>query len=165
MLKPFKILDSIVEKSSSYLLVIAVLSMLGLSISTIVLRWFSVSFLWVEPLTRHLVFLSAFLGGVIATGRKNHIGIDVIGKYFEAKKNHQALGVIEKIISLSCFIALVWLIMACYQFTIVEAEYGKVAFLGIHSKYLVAIAPFGFSLIAYRFLYLFLSSFETRESK
>lgn len=138
--------------------------MLSLSILTIVMRWFDQAFLWSEPVTRHLVFLSAFLGGVIATGRRNHIGIDIIGKYFESHKNEVALLWIRRIVSLASFCVLVWLIHACYKFTLVEAEYGKIAFLGIHSKFLVAISPFGFSLIAYRFFYLFIESFSSEHT-
>jgi TRAP-type C4-dicarboxylate transport system permease small subunit len=35
-----------------------------------------------------------------------------------------------------------------------EMEFGKVEFLGIKSGYLVTIIPFGFALIAFRFLVL-----------
>ena len=58
--------------------------MLFFSVLTILLRWFGQSLEFVEPFVRHLVFLSTFLGGVLATGRGTHIGIDIIGKLLES---------------------------------------------------------------------------------
>ena len=69
--------DKFIEKISISLLVVCVLSMLLLSVLNIFLRWFNTTLFWVEPLVRHLVFLSAFLGGVLATGNRSHIGIDI----------------------------------------------------------------------------------------
>ena len=39
-----------------------------------------------------------------------------------------------------------------------ELEFGKAVFFGIHSGVLVGIIPFGFSLIGFRFLNLFIQS-------
>jgi TRAP-type C4-dicarboxylate transport system permease small subunit len=153
-----KKIDSFVESFASWFLIFAVSGMLSLAILNIVLRWFSVTLLWVEPLIRHLVFLSAFMGGTIATGRKTHIGIDILGKYFESKKMMNAHAWVGRIIALVSFFTLVVLIKAGIDFVSVEAQYGKVVFLGIHGKYLVSIIPFGLTLIAYRFFYLFVSS-------
>ena len=59
--------------------------MMILSITGIVLRWFNIAFLWIDPLVRHLVFICTFLGGAIATGRGTHIGIDIIGRLLESR--------------------------------------------------------------------------------
>ena len=61
--------------------------MLLLSVINIFLRWGEMTPYWVEPLVRHLVFLSAPLGGVIATGRRNHIGIDILQRWLEGSEN------------------------------------------------------------------------------
>lgn len=165
-MKPFELLDKWVEKFSSGLLIVSVFGMLILSVLTIVLRWFNISFLWFEPFVRHLVFLSAFLGGVLATGRKTHIGIDILGKYLESKKSKVMHEWVGRVISLASFITLIWLVKeSAIGFVEMEAEYGKPHFLGIHSKYLVSIIPFGCSLIAYRFFYLFISSFSKNEKE
>ena len=63
--------------------VICLWAMLIISTLSIFLRWFQVSFLWTDPLVRHLVFITAFLGGSLATGANNHIRIDLAGKLFE----------------------------------------------------------------------------------
>lgn len=164
MIGILKAIDRAVEKFSGYTLVICVLTMLFFSVLTIVLRWFNTSFHWSEPFIRHLVFLSAFLGGVIATGRKTHIGIDIFGKYLESKKAWTAHLWVNRVISLASFGTLMWLIYASFNFIAVEAKYGKVIFLGVHSKFLVSIIPFGFGLIGYRFLFLFVNSFFEKES-
>lgn len=155
-----KKIDSLVESYASWFLIFAVSGMLSLAILNIVLRWFSVTLLWVEPLIRHLVFLSAFMGGTLATGRRTHIGIDILGKYFESKNMMNAHAWVGRIISLVSFFTLVLLIKAGIDFAAVEAKYGKIVFLGIHGKYLVSIIPFGLSFIAYRFFYLFVSSWQ-----
>ncbi len=140
------------------------MSMLLISVMSIILRWFSLSLHWTEPLVRHLVFLSTFLGGALATGRGTHIGIDIIGKYFEAKKlDHLAIWS-NRLITLSSFCTLVWLTKSSLDFMTIELKYGKPVFWGISSGYLVGIIPFGFTIIGYRFFFLFLSSFFTENS-
>lgn len=126
----------------------------------IALRWMHISFLWFDPLIRHLVFLSAFMGGVVATGRKTHIGIDIIGRYFESQKKKEASRWVERITSVTSLLTLALLTKFSLDFVSLEAKYGKDVFLGIHSKFLVAIIPLGMSLMAYRFFHLFISSFS-----
>lgn len=152
-------IDELIEKLSSWGLVFCVFAMLSISVLSIVLRWFSTSLHWSEPFVRHMVFLSTFLGGVIATGRGTHIGIDIIGKWCEGKGKEILVVWIRRIISLASFCTLAWLVYASYDFMKIELKYGREVFWGISSGFLVGIIPFGFSLIAYRFLWLFLSSF------
>ena len=73
MIKILKHIDDFIESISKSGLVICIALMLGLTLVNIVLRWFGHTWLWVEPLVRHLVFVCAFLGGALATGSKNHI--------------------------------------------------------------------------------------------
>lgn len=161
-MKLFKLLDQLIEKISTWTLLVSVLAMLTLSVLAIVLRWFNLTLHWIEPFVRHLVFLSTFLGGVLATGRGTHIGIDILGKYLESINSDSLYTWIRRVISLSSFLTLSWLIYASYNFLVIELKYGKPVFWGIESGYLVAIIPLGFGLIAYRFFYLFISSFAGR---
>lgn len=134
-----------------------------MTVSNIVLRWFDAHILWFEPGVRYLVFMSAFLGGTIATGKRSHIGIDLIGKYFETKKMGKAHRWVGRIIDVISFVVLIYLTKACVDFVGEEAKYGRPdVFLGIHAKYLAAIIPFGFSLICYRFLNNFILSFSEK---
>lgn len=157
----FRKLDWAVDKFSSYLLVTSVLIILFLSTSSIVFRWLHINLQWIEPMVRHLVFVCAFLGGVIATGRGTHIGIDLIGKYVESRNwHHLKIWISRFIMFVSCAV-LLWMIKAGIDFTKVEMEFTKDAGLGfLKSGHLVAIIPIGLSLIAIRFFLLLIISFE-----
>lgn len=139
--------------------------MLLLSVINIFLRWGEMTLYWVEPLVRHLVFLSAFLGGVIATGRRNHIGIDILQRWLEGSENKMIQKLFYRVICLVSVITLAWLTDASITFVKDELEFGKAVFFGIHSGVLVGIIPFGFSLIGFRFLNLFIQSFGQQQAE
>lgn len=161
MFKFFHKFDLIIGKIAQHLLVLSILSMLGISVLSIILRWFNTNILWFEPLIRYLVFLSAFLGGTIATGRRTHIGIDLVGKFFESRKKWEAQRWVGRMTDLVSFLVLLVLIKACLDFVGEEAKYGRTnVFLHIHAKYLAAIIPFGFGLIALRFFNNIILSFS-----
>jgi TRAP-type C4-dicarboxylate transport system permease small subunit len=154
-------IDWAVDKLSSHLLVVSVLVILVFSTLSIVLRWFHINLQWIEPMVRHLVFVCAFLGGVLATGKGTHIGIDLVGKFVEAQNWHNLKTWIARLIMFSSFGVLLWLIKAGIDFTIIEREFTKDAGLGVlQSGDLVAIIPIGLSLIALRFFLLLILSFE-----
>ncbi|MCR9206252.1 MAG: TRAP transporter small permease [Halobacteriovoraceae bacterium] len=155
--------DKALEKLSTGLLVFCVMGMLLMSVSNIVLRWFDAHVLWFEPAVRYLVFFSAFLGGAIATGKRSHIGIDIIGKYLESKKMWEAHRWVSRFIDVASLIVLVYLTQACIEFVGEEAKYGrKNVFIGIHAKYLAMIIPFGFGIIAVRFFNGIILSFSEK---
>ncbi|RPJ78942.1 MAG: TRAP transporter small permease subunit [Alphaproteobacteria bacterium] len=157
-------IDFILNKISSYLLVTSVLVILFFSTSSIVLRWMHINLQWIEPMVKHLVFASAFLGGVIATGRGTHIGIDLVGKFVESRNWDRLKRWISRFVMFVSFCVLVWLIMAGIDFTVIEMEFTKDVGLGfLKSGHLVAIIPIGLSLIALRFFLLLILSFERRE--
>lgn len=155
-----KKLDNSVEKFASVLLVISVLSVLFLSSGAIILRWFHVNLYWVDPFVRHTVFLSAFLGGVIATGRSNHIAIDLVSKFLELKGKDHARVIIHRIILFASGLILIWLLKSSIEFMKIEMEFSKVEFWGIGSGYLVGMIPFGVGLMMIRFFFLFFLSFD-----
>lgn len=161
-MKALRNVDDWIEKSVTGVLFVCVLLMILCSMSIIVLRWFNSSFLWLEPLVRHLVFLSAFLGGALATGRGTHIGIDILGKFFESRKMMTAHMWVNRIINFASTIVLYFFVRLSIDFVKVEMEFGREIFLGIHSKYLVAIIPVGFGIIGIRFLLRFIVSFDSK---
>lgn len=160
MIRALKFIDDIIEKLTLFLLTLSILLMLGFSLATIVLRFFDLNFPWFESFVRHLVLLSAFLGGVIATGKGTHIGIDVIGHYLESKNLVKPKIYLLRVIQLASIVTVCWLTKASFDFMKVEMEFGTPEFFGLTSGHLVAIIPIGFSLIALRFLIKFLVSFE-----
>ena len=152
-----KKLDQILDYIAKWGVLVCIGLMLVLSLTNISLRWFENSVLWIEPLVRHLVFLAAFFGGAIATGEGQHIKIDLLSKLLEKTDSKLTQFIIERIVVVACIVATVILTKAGYDLFLVEKEYGREAFLGIHSAYLVGIIPFGMGFIALRFfLNLFL---------
>lgn len=159
-----KKLDNLLEKFSFYSIIICVAGMLLLTVLNIFLRWFNTSILWIDPLVRHLLFLSAFLGGVLATGQDKHIRIDLIGKILEKYAKGNLSLWIDRLIYIIAMIATFLLAKAGLDFTKIELKFGKMAFLGIHSGVLTAIIPFGMGLIFLRYLFRFLLTFNKVES-
>jgi TRAP-type C4-dicarboxylate transport system permease small subunit len=155
-----KKIDTIVEKFAFYGVVVSIILMLGFTVLNIVLRWFNTSILWIDPAVRHLVFLSAFLGGTLATGQDNHIRIDLASKIFETKGWHGLKRWIDRIVIFVTIVATIFLARAGYDFMKVELEFGKEAFLGVHSGLLVGIIPFGMGILTLRFILKLLLSFK-----
>ena len=162
MFNVIKKCDIALEKLATWLLVVSVLSMLFFSSFSIVARWFHYNVTWIDPFVRHVVFLSAFLGGVIATGQGTHIGIDIIGKFVESKGWHNVKSLISKVVMLSSMTVLIWLFKASVDFTKVEMEFSKIEFWGIPSGYLVMLIPFGLTLLFLRFSFIFILSFSEK---
>lgn len=154
MIKTF---DRLIEKIAYFGLIVSISAMLSLTLLNIVLRWFEISIMWIDPLVRHLVFLAAFLGGCIAAGEDQHIKIDILSRVLKSKKSKKILDIF---LSLLSFVAAGFLIYAGIGLFNVEAEFGKEVFLGIHSKLLVGIIPLGATLMGIRF---FLRMFISKE--
>ena len=144
--------DNILEKVSRWGLITSLFVILSFAVLSIVLRWMGMSPLWIEPLVRHMVFLSAFLGGSLATSKGVHIKVDILTYLVEHSKSKVLHWVHRNVIALFCFVTTLVLMKAGYDFYLVEKEFGAPSFLDIHSAYLVGIIPFGIGLIALRFL-------------
>lgn len=144
--------DEVLERISRYGLVACLFGVLGFAFLAIVLRWFGSSVMWIDPMVRHLVFLSAFLGGSLATSSNQHIKVDLFSKLIEMSSSKLLHWIHRNLISLFCFIVTFVLVKSSWDFYQVEKEFGAPAFLEIHSAWLVAIIPFGMGLICLRFL-------------
>lgn len=149
-------IDSCLEKLSRWGLITSLLVILGLSVLSIILRWLGMSPLWLEPLVRHLVFLSAFLGGSLATSKGVHIKVDILTYLVERSRSKILHWLHRNLIAFFCFLTGLALMKSGWDFFLIEKEFGAPAFLEIHSAYLVGIIPFGMGLIALRFLNKFL---------
>ncbi len=146
MIKKF---DQILESGLKWILIFAVMLMLGLTLFNIGMRYFNLAFHWIDPMVRHLVFLSAFLGGALATGSGHHIKIDLLSNVLE-RDNKNAKKVLEFFTTLITGVSCILVTYAAYLFSLSEFEYGSANFLGIHSGFLVSIIPFGMGIIALR---------------
>lgn len=144
--------DEILEKISRWGIIVCLYVILGFAVLSIVLRWLGMSPSWIEPMIRHVVFLSAFFGGSLATSKNVHIKVDVLTKVVENSHSKILQWLHRNLVALFCLIVTTVLMKSAYDFFLVEREFGAHAFLGIHSSWLVAIIPFGMGLIALRFL-------------
>lgn len=151
-------IDKWLEKLCLGALFASLLAMILLTIFSMVLRWFSLSMLWIEPLVRHLVFMTAFLGGVVATGTNKHIAIDLVSRILQQVDAHASKKVLATVIHVFCLISVIWMAYAGYLLVEAEREIGHEKFLGIHSSHLAATIPVGFALIAFRYFYKIVSS-------
>ena len=145
------IFDQQLERISRWGLILSLFVLLSFAVLSIVLRWFGVSPMWIEPLVRHVVFISAFLGGSLATSKNVHIKVDLLTHVVEASPYKIIHWLHRNIISLFCLITTSALSYSAFNFYLMEKEFGSEAFLGIHSSVLVAIIPFGLGLIALRY--------------
>jgi TRAP-type C4-dicarboxylate transport system permease small subunit len=150
-MKFFTIFDDVLEKISRWGIIFSLFSILLLAVLAIVLRWMGMSNMWLEPLTRHLVFLSAFFGGSLATSKNVHIKVDVLTKLVERSRSRILHWVVRNVVTIFCLVTTCVLTKAAYEFFLVEKEFGAPSFLNIHSAYLVGIIPFGMGLISLRF--------------
>lgn len=144
--------DNLLEKFSRWGLITCLFLILGLAVISIVLRWMGSSPMWIEPFIRHVVFLSAFLGGSLATSKDVHIKVDLLTHLIQHSHSKIIKWLHRNVVALFCFITCVALTKASWDFYVVEKEFGAPAFLEIHSAYLVGIIPFGMGLISIRFL-------------
>ena len=152
MEKLFKKFDSCLEKLSRWSLIFSLYFILGFAVLSIILRWIGQTPLWIEPLIRHVVFLSAFLGGSLATSKGAHIKVDILTHFVENSSSKVIHWLHRNLIALFGFVTCVALTKSAWDFFLVEREFGSVAFLEIHSSFLVGIIPFGMLLISLRFL-------------
>lgn len=152
MEKIITIFDDVLEKISRWGIILCLYVILGFAVLSIVLRWMGMSPSWLEPMIRHVVFLSAFLGGSLATSKNVHIKVDLLTKVVEASSSKILHWLHRNLVTFFCLVVTVALTKAAYDFFLVEKEFGTVGFLGIHSSWMVGIIPFGMGLIALRFL-------------
>lgn len=165
-MKVIHVFDDVLEKFSRWGIVVALFTILSLSVLAIVLRWMGSSLMWIEPLVRHLVFLSAFLGGSLATSKGVHIKVDLLTHLVDRSESKILKWLHHNLVLIFCFVVCVVLTKSAWDFYLVEKEFGTEAFLGLNSSVLVGIIPFGMGLIALRFfnkLVLGLMMGEVRE--
>ncbi len=138
------------------LIVAVLLFMVLLAVAQIVLRnFFGTSLVWIEPLLQNAVLWIGLLGAMIASRNDEHIRIDVASSLLP-EKYHPFLTTFVDL-----FTAFICVLVAWYSvgFVIEEHEYATPAFAGapawLQSWVLQSIIPLGFSVMAVRYVVLF----------
>ena len=115
----------------------------------IVLRnFFHRGLVWADPLMRHLVLWLGCLGGVYATSKMRHIGIDFLTRFLPKKAKRTR----DRVVYLATSVATALLGFAAFKFVLEEKAAGEREFLNIETWILGAILPAAFILISYRCL-------------
>lgn len=155
-------LDNVLDQISKWGVILCVFLMLTLSVAVIVLRQFEITFLWIEPLVRHLVFLSTFFGGALATGNAEHIKIDILSRFLEKSNNVFLKNLVQRIVLLATAVAVYILLNSSMELMELEFEGNQVGFFDIPTGYLLGIIPVGMSLILLRIIVKFLKTFTVK---
>jgi TRAP-type C4-dicarboxylate transport system permease small subunit len=125
-------------------------TMIVLACIQIILRsFFSNGLDWADPLLRHLVLWSGFLGAAMATSRSKHIGVDLLG--FILPKSFQPW--VNLITNTFSTIVAGFLTYAAILFIRNEMEFGGTQLLGAPSWIWNMIFPLAFALITLRFFF------------
>jgi len=161
MIKKF---DFYLDQFSKWGVIFCVFLMLTLSLINILLRQFEVTFLWIEPLVRHLVFTATFFGGALATGNSQHIKIDIATRLLEKAQNQNLKVWLQRIILSATLVAVLILLSSSIDLMHLEFEDERLAFFKIPTGYLLGIIPFGMGLISIRIVVKILLTFEKKVS-
>lgn len=148
-----------INKIEDGMLIIILTSMIILAVYQIISRnLFSEGIVWIDPLLRTLVLWVGLSGAVVATRTDNHIRIDVFAKYLPK----HFLPYIQRIVYLFTFSICLLIAWHAGRFIYSEYEYGTIAFSGVPSWLTGLIIPLSFTLIAIRYVLLFISPYERK---
>jgi len=139
---------SVLARLEDGVLVAMVTVLLLVSFGQILLRnLFQVTPLWIEPLARHLVMWTGFLGALAATREGRHIRIDAVLRLLPPLGRAAALLLSGAVSALTCGV-LAWV---AFGFVADERRYGAVGFLDLPTWILQVIFPACFALMACRY--------------
>ena len=131
-------------------LVVLVATLVGVACGQIVLRnLFSITWLWADPLIRHLVLWSGLMGALIATRQDRHIKIDALARLLPPGRYHQLL-------TLSRFVSggvCAWLTWISVDFVLAERSWPAEGPLGLSVWQWQLIFPFTFASMTLRYLF------------
>jgi TRAP-type C4-dicarboxylate transport system permease small subunit len=131
------------------LLVIILLATIIFAVTQIFLRnFFHSGIPWGDSLVRILVLWLGLIGAMIASRNHRHIKIDILSRYLSTPNQLRLRRFTDSITAIVCFV------VAWYAFAFVRIEYhdGMHAFENVPVWLTEAIIPFGFLVMAVRFL-------------
>lgn len=141
------------------LLVLLFGSLLTLAFAHILLRnLFAVTWLWADPLMRHLVLWSSFLGALIATRQERHIRIDAVLRLLPPRWSQVAAGAGDAIAAGVCLTVA----RVAVRFVVDEYQYGSNTFLELPRWILQLVFPVVFTAMGLRFAHRVLHRWRHR---
>jgi len=142
------------EDLEKWLFVLLLGSLVTFAVLQIILRnAFSSGFVWGDDLLRHGVLWISILGASRATLEKKHIRIDLLPTVMPARMSF----ISDFMCCFISFLVCLVLLWASWNFVQGERLAGDIAFASIPFWCLELIFPFGFAIMALRFLFSFAS--------
>lgn len=142
------------EDLEKWLFVLLLGSLVTFAVLQIILRnAFSSGFVWGDDLLRHGVLWISILGASRATLEKKHIRIDLLPRVMPARMSF----ISDFMCCFISFLVCLVLLWASWNFVQGERLAGDIAFASIPYWCLELIFPFGFAIMALRFLFSFAS--------
>jgi len=137
-------------------LVTLLVMIIATAVVQIVLRnFFNTGIFWGDVLVRILVLWIGMLGAMVASRRGDHISIDVVTRHLSPRAKQRVNGLVQ----ITTFLICTLVAYHSLRFVLSEVEYGGNAFAGVPVWLCEAIIPFGFAVIALRYLLLATHSF------
>ncbi|MBE9568164.1 MAG: TRAP transporter small permease [Proteobacteria bacterium] len=141
------------------LLIMILTAMIIFAVYQIIARnLFGEGVVWIDPLLRTLVLWVGMAGAVVATRTDNHIRIDVFAKYLPEIIQPYIQRFVY-LFTLSVCLLIAW---NAARFVYSEYEYNTIAFSGVPSWLTALIIPLSFTLIAIRYVLLFIRPYERK---
>ena len=143
-----RVIDRFLCRIEFGLLVLFLGSMVLLAFTQVVLRnFFGTSFVWADPIVRHLVLWAGFMGAALATSEERHISVDAFTKFFSPRTKHIA----QVFTSLFAVVVSYYLGAASWTFLIAEKASGSEIVLSIPTWVALLIIPVGYNLLLVHF--------------
>jgi C4-dicarboxylate transporter, DctQ subunit len=147
-MKILKYIDHAIDTFISWLVVAVLSVMIVMAFGQVVLRFFHSNIEWGDIFLRHLVLWVGFFGAIIATGERRHLKIEFISKLVP-KKFHKIFLILTNLFAaVICY----FLMQAAIAFMQSEIENASVLILNLPTWYFIIVIPFGYAVIAFRFL-------------
>lgn len=146
---PDSAISRIGRRIETGLLVVLLGAMIALAATQIVLRnVFESGLVWADPLLRIFVLWVAMIGGMAASRDQRHISIDVLTRFMKPR----VVAITAVVVSL--FVAGFCGLAAASTYVMVREayDYGDIGLVGQPAWLFQSIMPFGFALMAWRFI-------------
>jgi TRAP-type C4-dicarboxylate transport system permease small subunit len=142
-------LDRILVRVEEVLLVLFLGTMVLLAFTQVMLRnLFGTGLLWADPLVRHFVLWSGFLGGALATSAERHINVDALTRFLSPRIKAGTQVLTNLFAGVACF----FLAQAAWAFTLSEQAAGSTTVLDIPVWVAALIVPGGYGLMMLHFV-------------
>jgi len=150
-----RLLDRIVTKLITWLLVLFFVLMLGIAALQVLLRlFFHTGILWGDIAARHMVLWVGFFGAYMATRDDKHFHIDVLTRFLSPRVRGWFAAFSDLFAIVICY----FMVQASLTFIDVGMDADSMLFLQVSQRAAAAIVPLGFGLIMLQFIFRMIES-------